>query len=305
MIKQNICDKKTQWCYNCVIIILVVLLILLISLYNWSLPIIEYNDICTISWNESMKKLEIDFSKKYPMGKDYFRIEHYPKYFSFLNQFYSNKYYCYTDNNKNVLATCCVAQLKNGLKYICDLKSKKNGLNTTFKFIFYYYYNEFIKLKFDNTFMFGIVMQPNPIIKSLSKSKINKLFASKCDDLNLYQISYSKYLKIQHIVNEIFGNHFFVSGYKQLILESTKMPLKIGHLATKSDLNYVTMLQTPLLELKDYDIMFCIPKNNKYCNILNNNDIPPTSVMTIYCINVITRYTNSNYCWNFVRTYMI
>lgn len=260
---------------------------ILLMIYNLPNNIIKCNEI------ELMRDVEKTFKKKYPIGNDYFTIVHSPKYSSFFDQFVKNDYYVSTNEDKNIIGTCCISEFKNNLKYICDLKTISKGKNLTFKFLFKYYCNT--RFKNIGCQMFGIVMQPNKIIDKLAE----KYWISKCDDLSLYQITYQKYLDNLDLINNIFGEHFFVDGYKNLILESTQLPLKICHLATKNDLKYVTQLQQPILP-HEHEIMFCIQSNSKYIKKLSQRGISSSSVMSIF---TIFNYKKIN--WDFIRTYMI
>lgn len=251
------------------------------------------NDITKCTEIEKLKDVEKTFKKKYPIGNDYFTIVHSPKYSSFFDQFVKNDYYVCKNKDKNIIGTCCISELKNNLKYICDLKTIHTGKNLTFKFLFKHHCEAGLKNMCCQ--MFGIVMQPNKIIDKLVK----KYWITKCDDLLLYQITYQKYLDNVNLIHNIFGDHFFVNGYKNLILESTQLPLKICHLATKNDLKYVTQLQQPILP-HEYEIMFCIPSTSQYVNKLSQNEIISSSTMSIF---TIFGYKKLN--WDFIRTYMI
>jgi hypothetical protein len=164
--------------------------------------------------------------------------------------------------------------------------------------MFKYYYELFTNLKL-NKFgcqMFGIVMQPNNIINNIT----NKYWIKKCEDLFLYQISYKIYLKNIKSFDKFFGKHFFVSGYKNLILESTQIPIKLCHLATLRDLKYIKILQPMLTDIEDYEIMFCLPSKIKFVDNLKDREIFPSSTMTIFSL---LNLWHSD--WKFIRTYMI
>lgn len=291
----KIINNKTAQSILTFSIFLLFCVIILIS-YNNALNITSYN--ITEKSDKCMKTTEKIFEKKYPLGNDFFTIVHYPKYSSFFDQFVKNKYYVHKNSFGKILGTFCVSEFKNKLKYICDLKTLEGGKNLTFKFMFKYYYDLMFDCDIKNIGcqMFGIVMQPNKIIDNITK----KYCIAKCENLLLYQISYEKYLEIKKLLEKVFGNHFFVDGYKKLIMESTKNELKICHLATLDDLQYVKTLQNKLNDISKHEIMFCIPSKNKYVEILNKNNVIPSSTMTIF--SILNRFNNN---LNFIRTYMI
>lgn len=248
--------------------------------------------------NNTMAIIENKFSKKYPIDDDYFRIVHCPKYSSFFDQFINYQYFITKDSN----ATCCIAKLKNGFGYICDLKSHKKKQNNTFKFIFTYYLKKWKNFQISNNNLFGIVMEPNNVVNKLSNKHLYT--SKKHATINLYQIPHETYISVKHVLNKIFGHHFFVEGYKKLILESNNKSLKIGHLATlnnkHNDLHVVNIIQKPILNLDNYELMFCIPEKSKYNNDLSVLGIKVKSQMSVYGI-----FVNNNVNWNFIRTYMI
>lgn len=246
--------------------------------------------------NDKMTNIEIEYQKYYPIGNDFFKIVHSPKYSTFFEQFSHYNYYTTTVDNK-VVGTCAIATLKNRLQYICDLKTNKNGSNLTFKFIFNHYFNLITHFKCHNLQAFGITMQPNKAIDTLVK----KYFASKCCDLFLYQITYSQYFKNISLLNTIFGSHFCIEGYKKLVLKSTGTSINICHIATNSDLKYVKILQEPIDDISEYEIMFCLPSHSTHIKMLEMNDILKTSTMTIFSIFTF----GSTQDWNFIKTYMI
>lgn len=285
----EIINNKT----NALILVFSIFLLffIVLTIYNKSLGITKCIEI------EKMQDVEKSFKKIYPIGDDFFTIVHSPKYSSFFDQFVENDYYICKNVNKKIIGTCCISELKNKLKYICDLKTIVKGKSLTFNFLFKYHCDMMAKmnLKTIGCQMFGIVMQPNNAIDQIAK----KYWITKCEELLLYQITYQKYLDNIDLIYNIFGKHFFVNGYKSLILESTKLPLKICHLATKNDLKYVTQLQQPIVPY-EYEIMFCIPNTSKYNAQLKQQEINPSSTMAIFTI-----FNSKKYDWNFIRTYMI
>lgn len=273
-----------------ILFVMFLMIFIFINYLDKSLNITKIN-----THNLILEQIEKTFKKIYPIGNDHFAIKHSPKYYSFFDQFKKHDYYVSYSDDKLINGTCAIALLKNNLHYICDLKTNTQNKNTTAKFIFRYYCELVKKFNFDLN-LFGIVMQPNPAIDKL----VGKYwFVKKCEELVLYQIKYREYLKNYQTIKSIFGNHFFVSGYKSLILESTQKPLKICHLATFDDEKYVNV-QNPITDnLNNYEIMFCVVKSSDEHNKLQCAHIDQQSLMTIFSL------FNCNHSWKFIRTYMI
>jgi hypothetical protein len=107
----------------------------MIELYNCSVNEHKY---INNNLNNELRMLEKKYSKKYPIGSDFFKIVHYPNYSSFFEQFKKYHYLTYNHNNK-IIATCCFANL-NGALYACDLKSFETGYSTTYHFYKYVFF---------------------------------------------------------------------------------------------------------------------------------------------------------------------
>lgn len=242
-----------------------------------------------------MEQIENKYGKKYPMGDDYFRIIHYPQYKSFFEQF-SNYKYLVKKNQNQIVSTCCFTNLYKDIYYICDLKKIGSNSNQTFDFIAYGYIVLGIRK------MFGIVMEPNPIINHLT----NKYGFVKLNQLNLYKIKFSIIKKNKDFFDKIFPNFFIVPGYKKFILESNKTELKCYHIAQPTDINLIPQLQKPISfnDIMDQDdIMFCIDSNsNSNLNyLLELKNIFHTNKMSI----IANKQINKKFNFDLLKTYMI
>lgn len=279
---------------NIVFLIIILIILLIIWKNNNKLNIYQINSsIDQMEWIEKINK------KYYPIGNDYFSIIHYPKYSSFFNQFECYKYFIAKLNNK-IVATCCIAKL-NFMWYICDLKSFKKGLNVTCNFGTHIFFNYVCTLKIIPSF-FGIVMEPNNSINHIR----TKYFFTKYDTLYLYQIKYNIYNKIKNMFDNIYPNHFFVNGYKKLLLKSTETFMNVFHIAQNIDSKYVKNLNS--IDLNKYkneqiEIMFCLSESTHLSNHIESlklHDISPVSKMSVIGFNC--SHINN---WDFVKTYMI
>lgn len=242
---------------------------------------------------EKLVHVENKYKKTYPIGNDRFSIKHFPKYESFFDQFNNYKYMVLTNNTDNTFATCCIAKLSN-IMYICDLKSFELGNAVTYKFGKYIFLNYIMTFQIKPNF-FGIVMEPNNSVNHIT----TKYFFKKYGTLYLYQITYQTYLKHVDLINNIFPDHFFVSGYKKFVLESTGEFMKVCHIAQPIDSKYVKLQDKINIDLST-ELMFCLPEMSKHCSNLEMVDIKPSSKMSIIGIGCgcVTD-------WSFIKTFMI
>lgn len=263
--------------------ILCVIFITFIYLLYSKCDVRQVYDLNNIAYTETK------FSKQYPINNDFFIMRHYPKYESFFDQFKSYRYYV-LEENKKILGTFCMSYTKNKLCYMCDLKSLEKGTNLVYKLSkhLFFRYN-FFTLK-----CFGITMLPNPAIQHI----YSKYFFIIYTKLYLYQITLSIIKKYNDLFQKIFPNYFFVAGYKKLSLISSNKKIKLCHIATPEDTNYIN-LQSKFYPSSGYEIMFCLHEHNKYNKILNQNNISHVSEMSVIGRNC------ENVNWNFIRTYMI
>lgn len=283
-------------------IILILLIIIFIILFLYS-----HNNIYLIERiypknkiNNILNSIERKFSKKYPLNDNFFTIKHYPKYLDFFSKFKSYKYYIYIEKNK-ILGTCCFAKFNNiNATYICDLKSLVNGKNLTYYFFKNYFLNNF------NFKVFGITMQPNPIINKLK----NKYFFKEYDILNLFEIEYTQILQNINIFYNYFGEFNFCYGNKILniydknnnYIENKKI-IHIYRLNNKlNKLNELNKNNNIKINLND-KIMFCVPYKHIFNILLKKKNIKPINKMSIIGFGIKIGQDIKNF--EFIETYMI
>lgn len=243
---------------------------------------------------EVMESLEKTYRKKYLMGNDFYRIIHYPSYNTFFKQFSDYKYLVRKKQNQ-IISTCCFANLNNDIYYMCDLKKIGSEHNQTFDFVRYAYMVLGIRK------IFGIVMEPNPIINNLAK----RYGFVKQAKLNLYKVKFSIIKKNYYFFNKLFPNFFLVPGYKKFILESNGIEIKCYHIAQITDRNFIVKLQQPVpfYNLSDSDdIMFCLNSNSRINYLLELKNIFPTNKMSIISNKLINK---EEFNFDLIKTYMI
>lgn len=243
---------------------------------------------------EVMEQVEKTYEKKYPIGNDFFKINHYPKYTSFFEQFNNYKYLVKKNKNK-ITSTCCFANIYTDIYYICDLKKIGQEKNQAYNFVAYAYIMLGIRK------LFGIVMEPNPVINNL----IDKYGFIKIEQLNLYKIKFNQIKNNIDIINKIFSNFYITSGFKKFILESNKTELKCYHIAHLNDCKItIKPVESILFEkIKDEDdIMFCINTKSNFNYLLELKNIFPTNKMSIIANKQIIK---EEFDFDLIKTYMI
>jgi hypothetical protein len=173
-----------------------------------------------------MDQIEKTYGKKYPIGNDFFKIIHYPKYKSFFEQFNDYKYLV-KKNKKQIISTCCFVNIYNDIYYICDLKKIGLEKNQAFDFVTYGYIILGIRK------IFGIVMQHNPVINNL----VYKYNLTKLEQLFLYKIKFYQIKKNMYIFNKIFPYFFITVGFKKFILESMFLTMEEQKIYLEQKLN--------------------------------------------------------------------
>ncbi len=149
--------------------------------------------------------------------------------------------------------------------------------------------------------MFGIVMEPNPVITNL----VNKYSFVKLAQLNLYKIKFCQIKKNIYFFNKIFPNFFMVTGFKKFILESNGIELKCYHIAQFIDYKFIikTVQSIPFENIKDDDdIMFCINTKSNLNYLFELKNIFPTNKMSIIANRQINK---EEFNFDLIKTYMI
>jgi hypothetical protein len=265
---------------------IILILLILLLLYEKN-KIYELTDLK--KYNKNLQNIEKKFSKKYPLNDNFFTITHYPNYNTFFNQFESYKYYLCISRNK-IIGTCCFGKLKNiNCYYVCDLKSLISGKNLTYYFFKRFVLSNIFKFKFYG--VFGITMQPNPIIDNLVK----KYFFKKYETLNLYEVEYIKLINNIDIFTEYFKDFTYTYGYKILNVYDKNNKFienkKIIHITRNKENKNINLINS--------NLMFCVPEKHSFNDKLKLKNIIPINKMCIFGFNCNIKN------WEHIETHMI
>lgn len=295
-----------------IILIIIVIIIIIILYHNNSLPgaIVELNDTNKNELNTKLKLFEKRLKHDYPMGNDYFNIEHGDDYFKFFDRLGKVHMMTLINNDEIVGSGCGVLRNINYFSsksskdnsngnnqlpsdycwYLCDLKidPKYRGLHVPFKMGLLAKQ----KLNISNR-VYGITMNKNGENNKVVKlvKRIPFLNFKSEGKLMIYSIDYDVLLKIRVIIEKYRGPITFLSllNIKDLILKSTGLPMPLLHIQWRNDFGF----KDPL---PNHTYMFCCPINDPMYNELTNNNIITDTTADI------VHYNMDDSDWKFVLT---
>ncbi len=228
-------------------------------------------------------------SHKYPLESDYFRISHGSNYLNFFKKLGKYDYYYMLDSNNNVCGTACgVLRNIQGTKtwYICDLKvdPKARGNKFSFKCLVKALIPSYLKANK----CYAICMQPNnPVDKLISKLYYPKI--KPTEKINIYLLNYLDILHNSKEISDYYGTTFDLEsniGIKDIILESTGLPLKVLHIK-KSD-----VLTKPILS----------PEYKYFISVLANDKLNLKLKDNLFGSALIYSYNMENFDWKLISS---
>jgi hypothetical protein len=285
-----------------VIIIFIILFIILCvcKFFNSTTKIIELNDNNKLFYHDKIVNFENKLSNWYPIGNDYFKIDHGNNYYSFFERLGNMNMVVAVDKDKVVGTGCGILRniqlntnyTKNDLVwYICDLKidPKYRGKHIPLKMLT----NSFNKIIYSNK-IYAITMdnknKDNKILRLAKNIPIVKF--KNAGKLMIYSVDYETLNKIIHILNKHRGpiSYLSLNGTKDLTLKSNNEHLPILHLQWG---NSKTNILYPIV---GYTYMFCCPRNDPMYYELKNNYVKTNITATII------QHSMDNTDWKFILT---
>lgn len=286
------------------IIIIIILLYLKIYMkYGFPKTLDVYDKKIMSFYDSKLSIFEKKLQHEYPLGNDYFIIDHgndYVKFFKRLGKVHM-QIYMY---NKYIIGTVCYVLRKiNGEKiwYICDLKieSKHRGNKLTYAIFIKCLIMEY----FTSNRCYAISMNDNKENRIVRLAKNIGGSIIKFDQgpkLYIYQINSKQLKHIAPMLNSVYGPISYVSlrGIKDLILKSTNQPMKLLHI------NYDNCGRSRYGEyfdtiLVDYQYMFCCTANSEMKKYLDSIELYTKVTATIIHHNM------NNFNWDFIQTHEI
>lgn len=294
-----------------VIIMLIMLLIIYFTFFYDNIQIIELTKKDFKKYNDKIKKFEKILGNWYPLGDDYFKIDHGKDYLNFFNCLGKPIGMLCLNKNNNVIGIG-ISILRNiktkynskkcsKVFYLCDLKIHPDyrGNHLPFKMLLkgLKYYNISNKA-------YGITMNNNDNNKKNKVVRLAQKIPIKFNiggELMIYSLDYDEILKAIPIIIKNRGNIYFksLSGIKDIILKSTNQPMNILHVQYY---NLVTH-QLPSMNFKfepnpqkNSKHMFCCLKNDIMYYQLNKINIFTNVSATII------HYNMHDSDWKFITT---
>ncbi|BCD92273.1 hypothetical protein fh0823_24120 [Francisella halioticida] len=241
--------------------------------------------------SKKIKNIEKDIY--YPLGDDFFKIDHGTSYFDFFERLGEMHYWCLFDKRKKrLIATfCAILREINSKKvwYICDLKVIKEyrGLGISKLII--------KRILFWNLFNYRIfaaycVSMDSTNTKRLPYNKIKKIsfgILKKIYKIHIYSLTKKEYFSNY----EIFSNYYLThtDGNKNLILKSNSKSIELLHLSKNKypivnedhiDNNSVIMISCFANSKLDLKLTEIDIKNISYASVLSCFMKEPPNVYT-------------------------
>lgn len=274
----------------------------------------------SIGYNAELKDFEKRMQTYYPIGSDYFSINHGDNYYDFFRrQSDYVKVYAYFDKGK-IISTCCgiLKTIERGglekesrwlssdsdkVWYICDLKVDPiyRGQYLPFRM----FLSSFIPNYFFSNKCYGITMNDGKHkVERLSKH-MKLLNFKNAGNLNIYKVSYQQILWLEPLLEEYIGKIYYVSldGVKDLTLNDTSSSkMKILHVSRKKSeaSGFVSVIgQGYDRPIFGYDIMFSCHEDDKLRYALDKVNITTDISASIIHANM------DAYDWSLIETHEI
>lgn len=247
-------------------------------------------------YNIQLKDFEKRMQIFYPIGQNYFTINHGVDYYEFFKrQSEQIKIYAYFEKNKIIAVGCGILKLleKESVWYICDLKvdPEYRGKYLPSKI--------FLSSLFPNYLYsnkcYGITMNDNNNkVERLSKH-MNFLNFKNAGNLYIYKVNYYQMLWMEPLLKTYFGriNYVSLEGIKDLILKDGNR-MKILHVNKKMNQSETGIYFSH--PIPDYDIMFCCHEDSELKHKLDEMNFRTDITASIIHANM------DNYKWDFVQT---
>ena len=232
--------------------------------------------------------LEIEANARYPLGNDYFRLDHGRDYFAFFNRLGKVKYYIWKEGTRVAAVVCGVLrQTPPGLNkkagsawYICDLKVHPafRGKRIPLKIM--------SRILLPNYFRCGRGYAISMNSSDITENRVVKLMKNfrwapidNVTQIVLWSLDENRMEKAQPILERHRGQVRYLSlrGVKDIMLESTQTPLPILHA------QFGPLADVSAANKRDADAihMFCAPAQDPMTSELQVMGFEPSSSASI------------------------
>lgn len=262
------------------------------------MDIVEITPDLREDYNLKLQNFEKIFS--YPLGQDHFYIDHGDNYYSFFDRLGKPHIYVGLSDSQEIVAVSVAVLRDIDLRgkgkvekvwYLCDLKVHPDFRGI--KFIRQVIDRAFIEYSSLSNQIYGITMNPgignNRVVPFASR--LSKLGLRFSGDLSFYILDETQKDMARLLIEKHFGPYHFMSlrGQKDLILESTGLPLPFVHYATKSNPQFFMTQQ------EDCQFMFCFPSSHPIVDEMKGIGMFPNSSASILS-------NMDNVDWTFIKS---
>ncbi len=242
---------------------------------------------------------------KYPLGDDFFEIDHGKNYFAFFQRLGKVHYYVVMDG-KNVCAVACgvIRSLRSNDKsnaltdtwYLCDLKVVPKYRNQK---ISMYLITREVPRGY-TTCARGYLISMNPE-GGLSKNKVVAMLrkfkwapVSIGVQLNLYSLSSKEMEAFAPTLEKHRGklSYLSLSGVKDIVLESTHQPMPLLHV----QFGPCAAPGQFAIPQEGATHMFCTPDNDALAKVCQDAGLKPTATASLL------HHRMSDWDWSFILT---
>lgn len=230
---------------------------------------------------------EIELQSIYPLGDDFFTIDHGTDYFEFFNRLGKYRYYIWQEKNR-VLAVACIVLRKVPLVpsgqlrpswYMCDLKvhTEFRGKRIPLRMLTHILWRNYLKCARG----YAVSMNPASGVQNrMARIASNFRWASiqNSSQLLLWSLDEKTMRSIQPIIEDYRGPISYLSllGIKNIVLSRTQTPLPILHVQFGPLASAGTPNPDPAATH-----MFCAPQHDALSHKLYSLGIKPSSSATI------------------------
>ena len=250
------------------------------------------------TWQEQIENLES--LSRYPLGKDFFRIDHGDNYLSFFARLGKTHYYAAVENGKIIAVAAgilrTIKQAHTSSKvfrvwYLCALqvhpshRGRKIPLRIFSRAFFWNY------LKCQKIYAISMDGAESGKVERLLK-RFRWAPMKVAATLNFFSLSFVQLMQVRDLIERHLGNISFLSlaKKKDLILESTSKPLPLLHI------QHGSRSHTEENPKQNHVHMMCLPASHVLCDELVSLGLLVSATATIIHRGM------SQTQWDFVMT---
>ena len=292
------------------VIILIIILVICYNIYNLNMEynILNINSDLDLTYNKKLKSHEKRLRNWYPMGEDKFCLDHGKDYCKFFRRLGELHMHICMDKSKDIRGTCAMilrqipleqsSDVTTNIWYLSDLKIEKDyrGKHIPYQILTKNIIGKYLK----SNKSYGITMDDKKNARVVDICKKNSYFNIKLNPsgkLYLYTVD-CELMKLLHTVlstNRGRIGYKSLEGVKDIILKSTKEPMKLLHVQW-GKLGTFEGKGTYDYPIEGYSHMFCLHENDPLKQMLDNLNITTDVTATI------VQYNMNDVDWSFVLT---